>query len=135
MSAFVCSDYHVSILAVYGARKGQYGTIRAEGRDWADPREIFAVLMQQNIRSVQHRYPDHNGQADKFGDCGRFDKVAIERGHSPVEVIKAAHCLEYQSCETDDYLETLAYKLLQQIKRRAEHNLSGYDSAKWTLDR
>lgn len=132
MSAFLCSDFHISILAEYGASpmRGNYGAICTDDRRWTDPAEIFEILRAENVRSLRSRYPN---EASDNG-LGRFDPRS--RHFAPkcalsVAIISLCHCLEYQSCESEDYRETLAYRLLCRIKNRAEHNLPGYEDAPW----
>ncbi len=50
---------------------------------------------------------------------------------SAVSILKMCDCLEYQSCETDDYGETLAFQLLDQIRREAIRALPRYDDGPW----
>jgi hypothetical protein len=52
---------------------------------------------------------------------------------NPVSILKLCDCLEYQSCETEDYNETVAYRLLNVIRRAAIRILPGYDDAKWEI--
>ena len=52
---------------------------------------------------------------------------------SPVAILKLIDSLEYQSCESDDYEQTVAYKSLQSIRKSAIHALEGYEDAEWSI--
>lgn len=91
------------------------------------PDELGAILLAENVRSVRARYP--NDAPDSLpGPCDqkrvwayRFQPVAHQL---PAWVIKACDCLRYQSCEADDYEETLAYKVMQAIRESAITHLT-----------
>ena len=128
MSAFICSDYHISVLADFAASRRGF-PIMIDGKEWRDREEIFECLHAENVRSVNYRYKENEAP------LGRFDLRASAHSdrYSRVDIIKACHCLEYQSCETPDYRETVAFQLLEAIKSAAEHSLPGYDEAPWGL--
>jgi hypothetical protein len=100
--------------------------------------EIGRILWAENWRSLNARYPDT--KTDRAGAPGNTDETprdyrfrTPQRPIEAVKVIKAAHCLSYQSCETEDYYETFAAKLLQAIERNALYHLPGYEDAPWGL--
>ena len=49
----------------------------------------------------------------------------------PLHILHMCSCLEYQSCESPDWRETLAYRLILAIKDAAIRALPGYDDAPW----
>lgn len=158
MSAFICGPDHIKALAVYaiGRRHGSMrvgpnylkydgGDARIDGRSEEEIATYYAnILYCENIRSVQSRYPD-----DSFDDLpGLIQKPEMLEvthqdiawqavyGHlKAVDILKMCDCLEYQSCETDDYRSTLAFKLLDRIRGAAIHDLPGYDSAPWEWEK
>jgi hypothetical protein len=87
-------------------------------------------LAVQNIRSCETRYPNK-------GPAGGFLVVSVDEWLTTVEettkkkegkkttyypqdlkhFAEMIDSMEYQSCETDDYYETHAYKLLEQARR------------------
>jgi hypothetical protein len=91
------------------------------------PDELGQILMAENVRSVRTRYP--NDAPDNLpGPCDqsrvlayRFQPVSHQL---PAWVVKAADCLQYQSCESDDYEETLGYKVVQAIREAAIRHLT-----------
>lgn len=123
MSAFQCSANHIA--AVIGSA-AFYDRIHA--------REVeteAATLAAENARSVAYRYKDSCEPVAVPVDL-------IERWRawplSPVALIKAVQCLEYQSCECEDYERTAAARLLRGIMSLAISKLPGYEAAGWTVD-
>ena len=86
------------------------------------PNDVGQILFDENIRSVSARYDGESldtlpGPVDKSRVLKyRFSPVAHQLAPW---VIKSAQCVEYQSCETSDYYETLAYRVLQAIREAA----------------
>lgn len=149
MSAFVCGPDHIRQIAIFAALPPTRG-IRREynvdprfvpdsGRFYkAETHELAShyaeILYQENVRSVLHRYPADN-RSDYLLRC-RVTRQHVNQ-HQPstsVEIIKLCACLDYQSCETDDYRTTLAHDLLEQIKQAAIYELPGYEDAPWTYE-
>lgn len=91
------------------------------------PDELGQILLTENVRSVRARYP--NDAPDNLpGPCDqsrvwayRFRPVAHQLA---AWVVKACDCLRYQSCETDDYEDTLAYKVMDAIRESAITHLT-----------
>jgi len=140
MSAFVCNEKHFLALAVWATRPTgggarahasylrHFGGSDCTGMDQEDVANYFAdVLMRENVRSVRARYQDMVVAAP-FIPSARPDQCA---GLTPLHILKMCDCLEYQSCETDDYHTTTAWHLLQAIRRAAIRELPGYDEAPW----
>lgn len=129
MSAWVVSKRHVAAMVKWYVEQGDgEGEVQ---RIAGGAAEAAAMLYAENVRSVNHRYSDHTpDEPIAFTSADLIHAPAI----SAVEAIKAAHCLEYQSCETDDYKRTKAYKLCRYIESAAMHRLPGYDAAPWGID-
>jgi hypothetical protein len=95
--------------------------------------EVGKLLLLQNIVSVEWRYwePVNNQQVDAFTFVPYTKPVSL------IQALKLCECLDYQSCETDDYFDTHAYKKLQQIAQRITSTLittlPGYDDAEWSI--
>lgn len=148
MSAYICDpstvDYlvtwatHQRDLSVYlpaGFPATAYDRARSDRLGLASrlnlreltPDELGAILLAENVRSVRARYPSDTPDSPP-GPCDqkrvwayRFQPVAHQL---PTWVIKACDCLRYQSCETDDYENTLAYKVMQAIRESAITHLT-----------
>jgi len=128
MSAFVCSKNHIAAVANYAASKGVWlGTGSAKPEDFG---RIYKTLAEANVRSVCHRYEDDD--TENYADVLRAPRRAVS-SHSAVEIIKLCDCLDYQSCEVDDWRESDACRLLNNIRSAAINALPGYDEAKWAI--
>lgn len=97
--------------------------------------ELGQLLLRENVRSVTTRYP--NDSADDLP--GPINQKRVWRySYKPVPhammqpawVVKSCDCLDYQSCETDDWRETAAYLVLQAIRESAVNALIP-DDAPW----
>lgn len=152
MSAFVCSEEHFKALALFatsrdGSRRFKIDPrLILQGYIEATPNRrglasIYAdILYQENIRSVRERYPEdaweeipgpiikplHIIVCWKDEDCGAMRL-------NPVAILKLCDSLQYQSCETENYEQTTAYKLLHAIRQAAIRALPGYDGAPWAF--
>lgn len=123
MSAFIVSDAHVTALAAYACRDMQdYG--------WAMTiQEIGEMFNRENVASVNHRYSDHDPEPCTF----KVHVPTLRRKFTMVEIIKACHCLRYQSCEHDGWETSKACQILKSIVAHATNRLPGYDEAEWVI--
>jgi hypothetical protein len=153
MSAFVCGPDHFKALAIFAVSR-RHGSRNVDPRDLkgCEKLELYNeinlasayadILYAENMRSVLHRYPDDTEETAP-GPIDKPEHIKVT-GHdmckpayirvSPVAILKMCDCLEYQSCETDDYRQTLAFDLLDRIRGAAIHCLPGYDDAPWDYD-
>lgn len=150
MSAFICGPDHFKVLALFAASRGSFGR-RVDPRyiDELKYAEQFSetklanlyadVLYQENVRSVWHRYPD-DARSELPGPCDDPGHVTITHRDEAnpklirmpaVAILKMCDCLEYQSCETEDYRKSVAFALLNRIRDAAINLLPGYDDAPW----
>lgn len=86
--------------------------------------EMGNTLWQENYKSVNYRYRE-NEVAPEY----RFTSNA----QSNVQVLKLCDCYDYQSCETDVYEDSEAYKIVNMIRKIVCSSLDGYDEAEWAL--
>jgi hypothetical protein len=111
--------------------------------EWTD---IGRVLLAENERSINARYPDTiNNPENMPGKIGedllgykfRYFEPFIHMAHTQkcVWVIKNCHCFDYQACETDDYDRSIAKRIIGTIEAEAINALPGYDKAPWGIDR
>jgi hypothetical protein len=129
MSAFVLSNEHIAAMM-------QATTPRYPGNafwyyhnnqgHYKNPTDIGQILMNQNYRSVNHRYSETE-------PTPRFHNYA-KKDYTPVEILKACDSYSYQSCETEDWDQTEAFAILQAIRSTAIGNLPGYEKAQWSID-
>jgi hypothetical protein len=97
MSAHICSDATTNLLA-------QLAPLAA-----GDSRQSIAELLRaENTRSVNFRY-----RSEEAPEPIAFMAVG---SISPVGIVKLCHYFDYQACETDDYHETRAAKIIEAIR-------------------
>jgi hypothetical protein len=130
MSAFICSDEHINVLINYAVNKraSYYWNPRRIDITSKNASEIGQILLDENYRSVNHRYRSEHGEPHAF----KF-KLSI-KPYSAVDILKAINCLDYQSCETDDWSKSQAWAILDGLKDVAIRNLPGYEASNgWNL--
>ncbi len=131
MSAFLVQAETIAALASYAAAHKccNYGILA--GRGIFEPEKIAEILAEENIRSVSARYEREPDEADfmYINQCKELVKrsVSVSTG----QIAKHLSCLEYQSCETDDYYQTDAYKILVTIMEDLLDEAPGYKAANW----
>ena len=146
MSAFICMPEHFGILAAYAAEHdcaiGEWGLHFSK---IATAQHVARGLARENIRSVAHRYPD-TVSGGRPGPCLLDEEIeeaaAIYAAHfvthpqgvAPIQIIVLCQGYDYQSCETKDWKDTLAWRQIDWIKNEAIRNLNGYGDAAWTFD-
>lgn len=123
MSAFILNHSHIDALVDFARRQKLCGTMLTH-----ELNELGQHLIEQNIKSVCYRYRENEGS---YATEYRFCEPA--RRLSPVEIIKAAQCYDYQSCEHPGYEATRAAKLMASIRDEAISMLPGYVGAAWEL--
>lgn len=101
--------------------------------------EIGRILLEENEASVSYRYPDDDpddlpGSGGETAAGYRFCR--FDGRLSPVSILKACDCLEYQSCEHPGWEGSIAQCIVRGIKDAAVSDLPGYDDAPgWGLRR
>jgi hypothetical protein len=151
MSAYICNPEHLGILAAYAVlndcavhewQHTRKNTLEAK-IDTAQ--RVAKGLARENIRSVATRYPnDVDGSRPGPGlkDAEIEEAAAIYAAHfvvhpqrlKPIQILKLSRSLDYQSCETDDWKDTLAWRQLDWINGNAIRDLPGYENADWSFD-
>ncbi len=145
MSAFLTSPEHRNAMLHFLRVKGshQYRDLKIyrdnqepvnfgpwhEEKTWL---EAARVLYSENIRSLMARYKD--AENDPFNEAEFASPLMSQKPLAPVEAIKACDCYDYQSCETDNYKQSVACALVEMVRAVAVSALPGYDKAGWTVD-
>jgi hypothetical protein len=119
MSAYICDFYHISALAVAIHRHLETGE---------KPGDIAQLLYEENCKSVAFRYQDIEPPEPFI-----FDRRALISIHRPVELIKAAHCYDYQACEHPTWEDSRAHALIHRLLNRLIRQIPGYEQAEWGL--
>lgn len=84
---------------------------RYENLNAENAREVGKILFDENVRSVESRYNSNEKHEYRF----RFIANASKR---PVgNIAGALDCLEYQSCETDDYHQSNAWEIMGMLRK------------------
>jgi len=101
--------------------------------------EIGRILLDENERSVRHRYPDC-GADDLPGTIGQDSANYKFRKWSSsipaLTILKACDGFDYQACETGDYEKSLANVIVNAIRGFAIRRLPDYAEAPgWSMKR
>lgn len=148
MSAYVVDRPHIAFLVEAAHSRaldpGHYGGISwyhnthlhtLNYSDHERAAKVGQMLWDENVRSVQHRYPECSD--DLPGEIGcdfqYGEHVRPQSPITPVAVLKACDGYEYQACETDDWSESEAHAFLQGLRSRAISMLPGYEDAEWAI--
>jgi len=99
-------------------------TRREVTRDNAE--EWGATLLAENRRSVNHRYDEDEWEAP-------YTFTEIRGRISPMAVLKAIDCYEYQSCEHPGWKASEAWSFCQVLRSRMIGALPGYSDAAWEI--
>lgn len=124
MSCFIVSDKHISALARFAVTERILDYHNATGIDWTE-QEIGELLNAENTKSYNARYREAVEPAFRY---------VVTPALSPVELIKAIDCYEYQACEHDGWETSQAHALCQEMRARATNALPGYADAPWGLE-
>lgn len=140
MSAFLCDDNHFNVLVSYFIGQyrddglwieinNDYGYLNKENAG-----AVATILWRENVRSLEGRYGDT--PAD-FSDYEFNYYSSVKQSYSIPEIAGAIDCLEYQSCESEDYYTTEAYQVLGKMRKHLLRQLqeeSDSDNT-WELSR
>jgi hypothetical protein len=108
---------------------------RYEGHEFVSPSALGQILVNENVMSVHHRYPDDNpdmGELPGPVDAYYMGPYVYENpGYTltPGEVFAAIDCLDYQSCEHDEWMQSEAYAFLRALRVRYCQKVEGYAEA------
>jgi hypothetical protein len=103
--------------------------------DYTNADEVGQMLLDENVASVQHRYPtvDLTTLPGKV-DCEwlvPYKHVLAGRLPTLVEALKLLDCYEYQSCEHLGWDTSQANLFCRGLRSVLIHALPGYDEAPW----
>ena len=141
MSAWIVNKAHIDAMVTaaqfcgrdYGSfyywheRDAHYVTFETED-------DVGQMLWSENVASVSYRY---NGDTDLPGPIPTPDPTSYEftrsRPFSPVEMLSAIDCYEYQSCEHPGWKDSQAHAFCQALRHQMIGCLPGYDEAPWGI--
>jgi len=127
MSAWLVSHAHIS--ALVSARHWATGFPGPSGLPAVSDTILGRLLLRENYLSLAARYGDpvDNVEIDAF-------RYADPRPHSPLEILKAIDCYEYQACEHDGWQASVARRYCEWLRCLAVSRLPGYEALPWGLD-
>ncbi|MGA7178142.1 MAG: hypothetical protein WBX11_00950 [Thiobacillaceae bacterium] len=136
MSAYIVNPEHVAALAAYAARPPLHrNAVIFEWRE-GGAELVAEKLMQANIDSCNYRYPNSHyytpeGEAQLIQEAVEYAKRFKFNAPrlTPLDIIRMCECLDYQSCEPENWRDTLASRQIEFIKSSAIRELPGYDKA------
>jgi hypothetical protein len=144
MSAYIVDENHISYI-VAAALSNRIRTSSHGRFTWwhNHTREIsqynpegaaeFATeLWQENVKSVNHRYPNDPAPLALFTITPqKLDEMLHAWDFEPIQLLKAISCLDYQSCEHPEWETSNAHAFLEGLKNAAIASLAGYSDAAW----
>jgi len=152
MSAYLVEPQHITEIVKWASNPQQggvsycYNLITKEQID-CDPKQMVMTLAQANIDSLVARYEDDpNKHQSIFQDCldilqystdGASVSLLTGVGSCDLkadDIYNMVRCLEYQSCEVDNWVETDAYWLLNAIRDMAGSKMSKDANVSWSFD-
>lgn len=135
MSCFHVHPHHINTLVSFGHSRRVSAWIptghgRGESLNCFDPELVADILHHANASAVAERY------AERFGDPVPFEFPPFELVRelpSPVAILKACACFDYQSSDWSSYDGSAAALMVDAIRRAAIRELPGYDDAAWEI--
>ncbi len=135
MSAFICNQKHINALVRFFATSRDDLYIYNNGvkdpikftNSPTDLTKLGQILIDENYKSVNSRYNENDKPE-------RFVYNWNTKYYEPPQILKALACLRYQSCETNEYEDSIAYKIVEALESRAINKLPGYDEAEWEIN-
>jgi hypothetical protein len=123
MSAWLCSENHINLLAAFAD----------------NPPATFKLLVAENIRSLEARYPARDFLEEWKQEAATYKYQPTQRSTDQTLVVKCCDCFDYQSCETDDWDVTEAFGFIKAVRRAAiarggRAKGPDYDAKPWGID-
>ena len=126
MSAFIVNKKHIDYIMTAwqnsqnqyynNSDKNYYTNLQAE--------QDGQMLWAENFLSVNFRYKESD-----HSPAYKFERINEKINY--LQALKFVHCLDYQACETDDYNESKAYKLLLKMAWNLTCMIPEYDGLQW----
>jgi hypothetical protein len=123
MSAYIVSHDTIDILVTFAIDNSinfRVGNTECVS-ELTSATEIGKLLLLENERSVQYRYPTTDNE-DLPGTVGeRASNYEFKRAECLREFIRDhTGKYDYQACETDDYDQSVAYQIIKAIETELE---------------
>lgn len=133
MSAFIVSKEHIDAIITYAIdNKISVYSISKKTRLYLTQIEnanfVGQTLYTENFRSVNHRYRE-NEQVETYLFTRYKGTLTLT---FPI-FVKLLHCLEYQSCEHEEWETSEAKHFISEFISSGCRELPGYEEAPWGL--
>lgn len=150
MSAYMLDKTHIDLI-VHLALYGPSGAPVNPGASWYRPHfgnpakrveyenlnEVGQLLVTENLRSIQFRYPDTVSNPENAP--GPSEAYWLEPYTysdpryrlTPIEGLKAIACYEYQSCEHPEWKDSNAKQFIDALRNSLIERVAGFDKAPW----
>jgi hypothetical protein len=131
----MCSDAHFKAIVIGMSRIN----LRLDGpprgvQTLAEMTETARLLKAVNIRSSEARYLGDPGTSDPDIKVTKSD-VLKEPRRSLGQILQYIHCLDYQSCESEGWETSKAYRVLMYFVDIIAREATGaeYEKAEWAI--
>lgn len=101
------------------------------------PSQLGQILVSENVRSVHHRYPDDDpdmgelpGPIDAYY-MAPYVYATPRKQLTAGEVFRAIDCLDYQSCEHEDWRNSEAYAFCVALRKAYCDQIADIQEAVW----
>lgn len=146
MSAYMVDRDHIVYLLLASGRAGHFSFWCPSARtrvilrpgDYEQLTKIGQMLWDENKKSINARYPDTIDHPENMPGVVGDDCILTEADikifsgqFNPIEIIKACHCYEYQSCKHDGWKDSDAKSFIKALIGYAIASLPGYEEAQW----
>ena len=153
MSAYLVSPQHITEIVKWAKNRQQgdfshvYNQITKQEID-CDAESVIEILSLANIQSLVARYGEkaeveYEGFVDKCKSILKYSTDGVSMslldgvGSCDLkadDIYNMVRCLEYQSCEVDNWVHTDAYWLLNSIKDKAGSKMSKDANIQWYFE-
>jgi hypothetical protein len=135
MSAFLCSDDHIRLLALQATRPFGGRLMVPDGFDLVAATRAARVLYDANVAALRDRYGLKAVPRAPSAPTVTADDAARLAHYAPVVVLKSCDCYEYQACEWREYdNDSHASRIVRDAREAATRRLPGYDDAPWGIE-
>ena len=154
MSAYLVSPQHITEIVKWAKNRQQgdlshvYNQITKQEID-CDAESLIEILSLANIQSLVARYGwnqsevEYEGFVDKCKSILKYSTDGVSMSLldgvgccdlKADDIYNMVRCLEYQSCEVDNWVHTDAYWLLNSIKDKAGSKMSKDANIQWDFE-
>lgn len=106
-------------------------------KQYVTPSQLGQMLVDENVASVSHRYPDDDVDAGELPGpvdayyMGPYVYTDPGKDLTPGQVFKAIDCLDYQSCEHPEWRKSEAFAFLAALRKAYCDRVADYEDAPW----